>query len=184
MVLDPITQSLPVHFFGSRPQPPTSLLWMHPVYMRHAVYVSDITHVRVVSDTYTAQRHERCVSMCIHSLQERCVFILSRYPLRMKHAVNASDETHVSHETSASIFSFHPLRSGVCVLQGGAVSCSVLHCVAFVSILCIHIVRHGSYLVSTRHESFVVCRSHDLYLSDNICIYAIWLVWVMTHVSY
>jgi len=26
MVLDPIPQSLPVHFFGSRPQPPTSLL--------------------------------------------------------------------------------------------------------------------------------------------------------------
>ena len=25
MVLDPIPQSLPVHFFGSRPQPPTSL---------------------------------------------------------------------------------------------------------------------------------------------------------------
>ena len=24
MVLDPIPQSLPVHFFGSRPQPPTS----------------------------------------------------------------------------------------------------------------------------------------------------------------
>jgi len=29
MVLDPIPQSLPVHFFGSRPQPPTShlILW-------------------------------------------------------------------------------------------------------------------------------------------------------------
>jgi len=26
MVLDPIPQSLPVHFFGSRPQPPTSPL--------------------------------------------------------------------------------------------------------------------------------------------------------------
>ena len=26
MVLDPIPQSLPVHFFGSRPQPPTSRL--------------------------------------------------------------------------------------------------------------------------------------------------------------
>jgi len=29
MVLDPIPQSLPVHFFGSRPQPPTSL---HHIY--------------------------------------------------------------------------------------------------------------------------------------------------------
>ena len=27
MVLDPIPQPLPVHFFGSRPQPPTSLRW-------------------------------------------------------------------------------------------------------------------------------------------------------------
>ena len=31
MVLDPIPQSLPVHFFGSRPQPPTS-----PVYGGYA----------------------------------------------------------------------------------------------------------------------------------------------------
>ena len=30
MVLDPIPQSLPVHFFGSRPQPPTSHHWMIP----------------------------------------------------------------------------------------------------------------------------------------------------------
>ena len=29
MVLDPIPQSLPVHFFGSRPQPPTSLYGVH-----------------------------------------------------------------------------------------------------------------------------------------------------------
>ena len=27
MVLDPIPQPLPVHFFGSRPQPPTSRAW-------------------------------------------------------------------------------------------------------------------------------------------------------------
>ena len=35
MVLDPIPQSLPVHFFGSRPQPPTSLPTppsRHPVF--------------------------------------------------------------------------------------------------------------------------------------------------------
>jgi len=31
MVLDPIPQSLPVHFFGSRPQPPTSLSTYLPV---------------------------------------------------------------------------------------------------------------------------------------------------------
>ena len=34
MVLDPIPQSLPVHFFGSRPQPPTSLTY-HELYHSH-----------------------------------------------------------------------------------------------------------------------------------------------------
>ena len=36
MVLDPIPQSLPVHFFGSRPQPPTSRL--HKAY-RLSIYI-------------------------------------------------------------------------------------------------------------------------------------------------
>jgi len=35
MVLDPIPQSLPVHFFGSRHQPPTSLWTFHLNVMRH-----------------------------------------------------------------------------------------------------------------------------------------------------
>ena len=38
MVLDPIPQPLPVHFFGSRPQPPTS----PPYFIR-----SEIDHLRV-----------------------------------------------------------------------------------------------------------------------------------------
>jgi len=41
MVLDPIPQSLPVHFFGSRPQPPTSLLdlfYMNYMYIEHKIY--------------------------------------------------------------------------------------------------------------------------------------------------
>jgi len=38
MVLDPIPQSLPVHFFGSRPQPPTS-----PLYIPEWIRVSDLT---------------------------------------------------------------------------------------------------------------------------------------------
>ena len=32
MVLDPIPQSLPVHFFGSRPKPPTSRLTFEPFF--------------------------------------------------------------------------------------------------------------------------------------------------------
>ena len=34
MVLDPIPQILPVHFFGSRPQPPTSPYVPHPVILQ------------------------------------------------------------------------------------------------------------------------------------------------------
>ena len=39
MVLDPIPQSLPVHFFGSRPQPPTSHL-----YINISTASSNLTH--------------------------------------------------------------------------------------------------------------------------------------------
>jgi len=35
MVLDPIPQSLPLHFFGSRPQPPTSPLSSTSVHTYH-----------------------------------------------------------------------------------------------------------------------------------------------------
>jgi len=37
MVLDPIPQSLPVHFFGSRPQPPTSRQDLFHTYNVHTV---------------------------------------------------------------------------------------------------------------------------------------------------
>ena len=43
MVLDPIPQSLPVHFFGSRPQPPTSLS------------LTEKTHVLCRKDSCTLQ---------------------------------------------------------------------------------------------------------------------------------
>ena len=39
MVLDPIPQSLPVHFFGSRPQPPTS----HQKWVDEQSYLVDAT---------------------------------------------------------------------------------------------------------------------------------------------
>ena len=43
MVLDPIPQSLPVHFFGSRPQPPTS----------HRMYKRDMPRMCEACHTYT-----------------------------------------------------------------------------------------------------------------------------------
>ena len=62
MVLDPIPQSLPVHFFGSRPQPPTSLYiclegspsagrhWLSRVmcvYMYTYIYIHMYTHIYI-----------------------------------------------------------------------------------------------------------------------------------------
>ena len=41
MVLDPIPQSLPVHFFGSRPQPPTShVVRTHALHISVCIYTS------------------------------------------------------------------------------------------------------------------------------------------------
>ena len=40
MVLDPIPQSLPVHFFGSRPQPPTSLSCISLAYATSLLHLS------------------------------------------------------------------------------------------------------------------------------------------------
>ena len=44
MVLDPIPQPLPVHFFGSRPQPPTSL-HVHFAYFIHS-YMSRLDEIK------------------------------------------------------------------------------------------------------------------------------------------
>jgi len=46
MVLDPIPQSLPVHFFGSRPQPPTS---PHITHIIRLIYDSYTTHIYINS---------------------------------------------------------------------------------------------------------------------------------------
>jgi len=54
MVLDPIPQSLPVHFFGSRPQPPTS----RQIYSIALLTAS--CHAHVFDDT-----HGRCHWCCV-----------------------------------------------------------------------------------------------------------------------
>ena len=61
MVLDPIPQSFPKHFFGSRPQPPTSPLdgashwcWSNTKNISiRAIYLHMYIHVRVCILTYT-----------------------------------------------------------------------------------------------------------------------------------
>ena len=65
MVLDPIPQSLPVHFLGSRPQPPTSRLMqfipheytISDVIHSMWIYVLRITHIRVSMHTLYLQPH-------------------------------------------------------------------------------------------------------------------------------
>ena len=47
MVLDPIPQSLPVHFFGSRPQPPTS---------RRALTVENLSKSHLMTQGDNVQR--------------------------------------------------------------------------------------------------------------------------------
>jgi len=45
MVLDPIPQSLPVHFFGSRPQPPTSRQEHAKLCPSHGTYMNESWHI-------------------------------------------------------------------------------------------------------------------------------------------
>ena len=70
MVLDPIPQSLPVHFFGSRPQPPTSrgssrlhdsycAMSDHDSYMCHDSYtlaMTNLTHIAAVLQRGSSQK--------------------------------------------------------------------------------------------------------------------------------
>jgi len=48
VVLDPIPQSLPVHFFGSRPQPPTSPPYIY-IYMCVCIHITAIRPLAVLS---------------------------------------------------------------------------------------------------------------------------------------
>jgi len=46
MVLDPIPQSLPVHFFGSRPQPPTSHIVLDRASTNNTSTIGEFVHKR------------------------------------------------------------------------------------------------------------------------------------------
>jgi len=71
MVLDPIPQSLPVHIFGSRPQPPTSRDELHSyvcfsqshIWMRHTCVCHTCEHLyRTI--THTNAPRDTCEHMC------------------------------------------------------------------------------------------------------------------------
>ena len=75
MVLDPIPQSLPAHFFGSRPQPPTSQercastsagytiahLYIHTRTQNTSLYMH--THIQLVHIVQTLAFIEKCVRL-------------------------------------------------------------------------------------------------------------------------
>jgi len=61
MVLDPIPQSLPVHFFGSRPQPPTSLLLLH--HRQHVIATA--TNCRYMTVLMPTQYHHTATNVLL-----------------------------------------------------------------------------------------------------------------------
>jgi len=113
MVLDPIPQPLPVHFFGSRPQPPTSL----PTSCYQPSILTQLhTHVDVqwfkAALNHAFSRTYQC-GMC------------NEWMSHVPH-INESCPTH-KHKSVPSAFA-HILCVAVCcsVLQCVAVCCSVL----------------------------------------------------------
>jgi len=77
MVLDPIPQSLPVHFFGSRPQPPTSLYyWARTLTPTHrlceGIWFIVLPMVLPVPLSYVENRHVgSCNFLGSHYVQYR-----------------------------------------------------------------------------------------------------------------
>ena len=69
MVLDPISQSLPVHFFGSRPQPPTSLLEAK-LNMRVYIDRSSNTDTWIYIDRSTRQEFTRHMTDKHHGIAQ------------------------------------------------------------------------------------------------------------------
>jgi len=59
MVLDPIPQSLPVHFFGSRPQPPTSRQYIR-------MYMNKRNTSRDVRKNIERERESVCVCVRVY----------------------------------------------------------------------------------------------------------------------
>ena len=72
MVLDPIPQSLPVHFFGSRPQPPTSRL----------ILVCDMTHSCEITYSYLWHDLFMCVRWLFNTAEDELCDMIHSYMWR------------------------------------------------------------------------------------------------------
>ena len=117
MVLDPIPQSLPVHFFGSRPQPPTS----HPKYeqiisQRETPCVGTMSYI---SQTQSSRRtYERFVS----HIQIIYVSNMHQSNLRVSQRVSATwvmshkHNLHVAHMNESCLTYKQPM-SQICISQ-------------------------------------------------------------------
>ena len=92
MVLDPIPQPLPVHFFGSRPQPPTS---RHGMALRHSGRFSELhcdwRPYKVLSNYTLISGFVPPNSLCIELSSAGSLGSIARTALRLKAAQNPVD---------------------------------------------------------------------------------------------
>jgi len=111
MVLDPIPQSLPVHFFGSRPQPPTS--------PAASAYRHDVSVLQCVAVRGSVLQ---CVAVCCSVLQ--CVAVCCSVLQCVAMCCSVLQCVAVC----CNVLQCAAMRCSV--LQCVAVCCSVLRCVA------------------------------------------------------
>ena len=97
MVLDPIPQPLPVHVFGSRPQPPTSQ--RSPVISRKSE--CPFRMLSVVCTQHPRRAHMFSVKSSIFSLQNR----FSRKSPTFSQKSCSQEEVHTASENNTSILS-------------------------------------------------------------------------------
>jgi len=98
MVLDPIPQSLPVHFFGSRPQPPTSrIAYQHSFPCTRArAREHTRTHTRTHTQTHLLQLWARCCHPPARALKRDPIGL---GPPDLKNAKYAKKDRYKSEET-------------------------------------------------------------------------------------
>ena len=74
MVLDPIPQSLPVHFFGSRPQPPTSPCRVYMFFMIYVCFMRDVMSTCIVVSVGDTHNIYTCVVLNVCVFRGLCLW--------------------------------------------------------------------------------------------------------------
>ena len=83
MVLDPIPQSLPVHFFGSRPQPPTSHVVLDRASTNNTSTIGEFVHKRG-RNNLQSQRYS-CVYIQYHIENHNVQYHIENYNSTVSH---------------------------------------------------------------------------------------------------